>query len=118
MNIRSKISYVVAGFVGGMAFLVSCSGGSGGGLISDAEAAVPAEQMFCKRVNFSNSSANNLVSESADGIPNGIPVANSLACYDTLGVSQTTSLDVVYSQGWRILIYPGTGSAGIVIFVR
>jgi hypothetical protein len=40
MNAAKKMTYITAGFVGGVAFLISCGGGSGGGngLISDADA--------------------------------------------------------------------------------
>ena len=102
MKIRSKISYVVAGFVGGVAFLISCGGGSGGSLVSDVEAAVPAEQMLCKLTDPGTAQGNYMIYEGTSAFPNGTPVPNSLACYDTSGVNQTTSIDIVYSQGWRI----------------
>ena len=91
--------------VGGVAFLISCSGGSGSSLINDAEAVVPDEQMYC------------LVTGSSSGllINTGLPISadpDTLACYDTTGVGQITDLASIWAQGWRIeIIYrPPSGA--------
>ena len=111
MNIRSKFSYVVAGFVGGMAFLISCGGGSSGSSLSEAVAEVPVNQMICYQT------SGFLV----DWDPSPLAIKpvpqDSLACYGTDGTNRITSLDTVYSEGWRNQAITLTG--GIVwIFVR
>ena len=95
MNIRSKFSYVVAGFVGGMAFLISCSGGSGGSSVSEVEAAVPINQMVCQIPGGS------LWNSTTSGIPNLLSI---MECYDTSGTGRTISIADAYAEGWRIQI--------------
>ncbi len=102
-RIRSKISYVIAGFVGGVAFLVSCSGGSGGGPISDAEAAVSANQMYCE-------GATSLWQGASNGIPN---IADALVCYETNGTGRSISIADAYAEGWRIQLMAAASTAGL-----
>ena len=110
MNSRSKFAYAVAGFVGGVAFLISCSGGSGGdsgsSLINDADAAVAANQMVCE-------GAQSLWNGTSSGIPN---IGPFLVCYDTSGTGRTISIADAYAEGWRVQLFTVVGSQVKYIF--
>lgn len=99
----SQLPSILAGFIGGMAFLISCGGGSGG-VTNEVSAQVPTEQMYC-------TSNNRLVAPT--GINNEIDVY-PLRCYDSNGNlnNNTSTLADYYAQGWRISLMtenPGTG---------
>ena len=95
MDVTKKVLYSAAGFVGGIAFLVSCGGGSGGGPISSADAAVPVNQMVCRVI------GGRLWDSTTNGIPN---MSANLVCYDTSGTGRTISIADAYAEGWRIQI--------------
>ena len=107
MDAKKRFLYTVTGFVGGVAFLISCGGGggSGSGSISSADAAVPTEQMWCQGVQ-------DLVDL------NGIPDPVGLRCYDTNNRSIVFSLENAYAEGWRLEYSIVIGSAFRHVFVK
>lgn len=82
-----KFAYIpvaLAGFIGGVAFLVACGGGSGSGLNSTT-AAVPTEQMFCRP---------------SDAQPR--PTTILEGCFDSNGNNRANiTIPEVLAEGWR-----------------
>ena len=99
MSIRSKFAYGFAGFMGGIAFLISCSDGSGRNSISEVEAAVAIDQMYCE-------GESSLWNGTSSGTPN---VGPALVCYDTGGTGRTISIADAYAEGWRIQLVASLG---------
>lgn len=101
----NKILPVVAGFIGGVAFLISCGGGSGGGSVGvqDASASDVVSQMYCHR-------------DTSNGIPILINITATdfggsstlpaypefLRCLDTQGAASKLSIQSAYQQGWKV----------------
>ena len=105
---RSYVPSVLAGFIGGIAFLISCD--SSGINTNPASATVTANQMFCYSISgllFDISGAN----------PPS-PKVDSLNCYDTSGTALLTDLGNVYSKGWRIVELQDFGGIQAFVFEK
>jgi hypothetical protein len=90
----SFVPVALAGFIGGVAFIVSCGGGSSSSGIGPNTAIgdVPPEQLICDRLTTGN-----------------YGLSDPFNCFDTDGNSQSSvTLSSIFAQGWRIQLVLGS----------
>lgn len=88
MKKYSVVPAAIAGFIGGVAFLISCGGGSGSNGIgpNTAIANVPTAQLVCDRLTTGN-----------------LELTDPFNCFDTDGNAfSNLTLSEIFSQGWKI----------------